>query len=135
MSWPPVPRRHDRAAHATRMLYADFCPVVRLSYDNLSRRNDTEQISRGKLSCLPCTIAESTLRTLGGYGTRSKLPARPVLAPNIRFFVHRLARLTMRLRTPPRGDSPFIITGPSPPSGWSEDFHLRTAEHARHTTK
>ena len=23
----------------------------------------------------------------------------------------------------------------SPPSGWPEDFHLQTAEHARHTTK
>src|SRR5262249_18960888 len=38
-------------------------------------------------------------------------------------------------QTPPRGDSPCIITRPSPPSGWSEDFHLQTAEHARHTTK
>jgi hypothetical protein len=39
------------------------------------------------------------------------------------------------LQTPPRGGSPCIITRPSPPSGWSEDFHLQTAEHARHTTK
>src|SRR5215469_18245513 len=39
------------------------------------------------------------------------------------------------LRTPPRGGSPCIITRPSPPSGWPEDFHLRAAEHARHTTK
>src|SRR5262245_5981853 len=39
------------------------------------------------------------------------------------------------LQTPPRGGSPCIITRPSPPSGWPEDFHLQTAEHARHTTK
>src|SRR5215831_4944611 len=39
------------------------------------------------------------------------------------------------LQTPPRGRSPCIITSPSPPSDWSEDFHLQTAEHARHTTK
>src|SRR5215469_1907066 len=39
------------------------------------------------------------------------------------------------LQTPPRGGSPCIITRPSPPSGWPEDFHLRAAEHARHTTK
>src|SRR5215510_13634748 len=39
------------------------------------------------------------------------------------------------LQTPPRGGSPCIITRPSPPSGWSEDFHLHAAEHARHTTK
>ena len=68
------------------MPYADFCSAIGRSYDSLSRRSDTEQISRGKLSCLPCTIAESTLRTLDGYGLRSKLPARPALAPNIRFL-------------------------------------------------
>src|ERR1051326_8222653 len=39
------------------------------------------------------------------------------------------------LQTPPRGDSPCIISRPSPPSGWPEDFHLQTTEHARHTTK
>src|SRR5215468_405641 len=38
-------------------------------------------------------------------------------------------------QTPPRGGSPRIITRPSPPSGWPEDFHLQTAEHAQHTTK
>src|SRR5215813_5108620 len=39
------------------------------------------------------------------------------------------------LRTPPRGDSPCIITRPSPPSGRPEDFHLQVTEHAQHTTK
>jgi hypothetical protein len=39
------------------------------------------------------------------------------------------------LQTPPRGGSPCIITRPSPPSGWSEDFHLQAAVHAQHTTK
>src|SRR5712691_11625438 len=38
-------------------------------------------------------------------------------------------------QTPPRGGSPCIFTSPSPPSGWAEDFHLQTAEHAQHTTK
>src|SRR6516225_5285414 len=38
------------------------------------------------------------------------------------------------LQTPPRGDGPCTITSPSPPSGWAEDFHLRAAEHAQHTT-
>src|SRR5437879_540228 len=40
----------------------------------------------GKLNRLPCTIAESTLRVLDGYGLRGKLPARPALAPCIRFL-------------------------------------------------
>ena len=69
---------------------ADFCPAVRLPFDRLSRRGDTEQISWGKLSRLLCGgpsgDAESTLRTLDGYGLRGKLPARPALAPNIRFL-------------------------------------------------
>ena len=38
-------------------------------------------------------------------------------------------------QTPPRGGGPCIITKPSPPSGWPEDFHLQAAEHAQHTTK
>ena len=39
------------------------------------------------------------------------------------------------LQTPPRDGSPCIISRPSPPSGWPEDFHLQTTEHARHTTE
>ena len=39
------------------------------------------------------------------------------------------------LQTPPRDGSPCIFTSPSPPSGWAEDFHLQTAEHAQQTTK
>jgi len=65
---------------------ADFCPAIRPPLGGLSRRSDTEQISWGKLSRLPCTVAESTLRTLDGYGLRGTLPARPALAPCIRFL-------------------------------------------------
>ena len=72
-TWPTMP-------------YADFYSAVRMPPGSLSRRNDTEQISWGKLSRLPCAIAESTLRTLDGYGLRGKLPARPALAPYIRFL-------------------------------------------------
>src|SRR5437867_1056933 len=38
-------------------------------------------------------------------------------------------------QTPSRDDSPGVIANPSPPSGWVEDFHFQTAEHAQHTTK
>ena len=65
---------------------ADFCPAVTTPRGILSRRSDTEQISWGKFSHFPCTVAGSTLRTLDGYGLRGKLPARPALAPNIRFL-------------------------------------------------
>jgi hypothetical protein len=90
------------------MPYADFCAAVRTSFNNLSRRSDTEQISRGKLVCLPCTIAGSTLRTIDGYGLRSKLPARTALAPNIfhlqtaehaRHTTKPLGRRTLRVGT------------------------------------
>src|SRR5689334_10065579 len=68
------------------MLSADFCPAVKPPFDSLSLRSDAEQISWGKLSRLLCTAAESTLRTFDGYGLRGKLPARPALAPDIRFL-------------------------------------------------
>src|SRR2546427_2779579 len=117
------------------MPYADFCPVVRLPYDILSRRSDTEQISWGKLSRLPCTIAGSTLRTLMDMDFAVSCPLvrhwRLIsgFCPSTRTFAPRF------FQTSPRGDSPCVITSPSPPSGWAEDFHLQAAEHAQHTTK
>jgi len=65
---------------------ADFCPAVRPPYGALSRRSDTAQISWGKFSRFPCTVAGSTLRVLDGYGLRGKWPARPTLAPCTRFL-------------------------------------------------
>src|SRR6267143_2720533 len=65
---------------------ADFCPAVRMPRGILSRQSDTEQISWGKFSHLPCTVAGSTLRILDGYGLRGKSPACPTLAPCIRFL-------------------------------------------------
>ena len=67
-TWPTMPS-------------ADFCPAVRMPHGFLSRRSDTEQISWGKFSRFPCTVAGSTLRILDGYGLRGKWPARPTLAP------------------------------------------------------
>ena len=48
--------------------------------------------------------------------------------PSTRTFAPRF------LQTPPRDGSPCAFASPSPPSGWAEDFHLRAAEHAQHTT-
>jgi hypothetical protein len=72
-TWPTMPS-------------ADFCPAIRLPRDSLSRRSDTEQISRGKFNRLLRTIAESTRRIFDGYGLRGKSPARPTLTPCIRFL-------------------------------------------------
>src|SRR3981189_504077 len=40
----------------------------------------------------------------------------------------------MLLSDPASRRWPLHLTRPSPPSGWPEDSHLQTAEHAQHTT-
>src|SRR5580704_11662360 len=113
---------------------ADFCPVVWMPHGTLSRRSDAGQISWGKLSCLLRTVAESTLRTFDGYGLRGTLPARPVLAPCIRFLSID-SRICLVLPSDPTSRrQPLHVASPSPPSGWAEDFHLQAAEHAQHTS-
>src|ERR1700688_912142 len=113
---------------------ADFCPAVRVPRGPLSRRGNTEQISWGKLSRLSRTIAESTIRTIDGYGLRGTLPARPVLAPCIRFLSIDSRVCLMLPSDPASRRQPLHFASPSPPSGWAEDFHLQAAEHAQHTT-
>src|SRR5215472_11032978 len=114
---------------------ADLCSAVRPPFGSLSRRSDTEQISWGKLSRLPCTVAGSTLRILDGYGLRGKWPARPTLAPCTRFLSIDSHICSTLPSDPTSRWQPLRFTSPSPPSGWAEDFHLQAAEHAQHTTK
>src|SRR6266581_7559140 len=86
---------------------ADFCSAVRWPLDLLSRlADDTGQTSRGKLNRLRCTTAGSTLRALDGYGLRDSLPARPTLAPRIRFLSIGSHLCFALPSDPPRGDSP-----------------------------
>src|ERR1700726_3194333 len=113
---------------------ADFCSAVGPPFGSLSRRSDAEQISWGKLNRLLCTAAGSTLRTFDGYGLRGKSPARPALAPCIRFLSIDSHICYTLLSDPASRRSPCVLTSPSPPSGWAEDLHLQTAEHAQHTT-
>src|SRR5215470_19450603 len=97
---------------------ADFCPAVRPSFDSLSRRSDTEQISWGKLSRLLCTVAGSTLRTFDGYGLRGKSPARPALTPATRFLSIDSHICYTLLSDPTSRRGPCVLASPSPPSGW-----------------
>src|SRR5262249_37291283 len=114
---------------------ADLCAAVRLPFDSLRRRSDTEQISWGKLSRLLCTVAGSTLRTLDAMDfavgcplvRRSRL--LPAFCPSTRTF-H-----PCFFQTPPRGGSPCIITSPYLHQVGRKDLHLQAAEHAQHTTK
>src|SRR5260370_41428960 len=91
----------------------------------LSRRSDTEQISWGKFSHLPCTVAGSTLRVLDGYGLRGKWPARPTLAPCTGFCPSTRAFARCFLQTPPRGDSPCTLLA----------LHLHQVERRTFTSK
>jgi hypothetical protein len=112
-----------------------ICPLLTsaLRSDHLSTASvaaaDTEQISWGKLSRLPCTAVGSTLRTLDGYGLRGKWAARPELTPCIRFLSIDSHVCSTLPSDPTSRWSPLRFTSPSPPSGWAEDFHLQAAEH------
>jgi hypothetical protein len=59
---------------------------------------------------------------------RHRRPYHPVL-------VHRPAYLFHASFRPHLAVTPFRFARPSPPSGWSEDFHLQAVEHARRTRK
>src|ERR1017187_9044074 len=94
------------------MPYADFCSAVRPPLSRLSRRSDTEQISWGKLSHLPCTIAESTLRTLMDMDFAV---SRPLVRHSRLLFGFCPSTRTFALcflQTPPRSGSPCIIASP-----------------------
>src|ERR1019366_839678 len=101
------------------------------------RRGDSVQTTgtTSKFSRLPCTVAGSTLRVLDGYGLRGKWPARPTLAPCIRFLSINSHVCSALPSDPASRRQPLRIANPSPPSGSVEDFHLQATEHARHTTK
>src|SRR5215475_11223657 len=100
----------------------------------LSRRSDTGQISWGKLSRLPRTVAESTLRIFDGSGLRGRRPAHPTLTPCIRFLSIDSRVCSMLPSDAASRRQPLHFARPSPPSGWSEDFHFQAAEHAQHTS-
>jgi hypothetical protein len=90
---------------------ADFYSAVKLLLSSLSRQSDTEQTSWGKLSHFPCTIAESTLRTLMDMDFVVRCPLVRYgrllfgFCPSTRTFV------PCFLQTSPRGDSPCISLG------------------------
>jgi len=55
-------------------------------------------------------------------------PPHPVL-------VHRLALLIRASFTPRLATTPLRFSSPSPPPGWTGDFHPQAVEHVRHTKK
>src|SRR5712691_345246 len=114
---------------------ADFCPAVRLPLDSLSPLR-TQNRSPGVISAAfraqsPdlrfASLMDMDFAVSCPLVRRSRLISG--ICPSTRTFAPRF------LQTSPHDDSPCVITSPSPPSGWAEDFHLQTAEHAQHTTK
>src|SRR5258707_2727265 len=75
----------------------------------LSRRSDTGQISWGKLSRLPRTVAESTLCIFDGYGLHGTLPLVRRLRLVFGFCPSTHAFARCFLQTPPRGGSPCTL--------------------------
>jgi hypothetical protein len=82
-------------------------------------------------------------RTPAGFTTRPLMgadfaitcsPVRPG-RPCYPVFVHRAADLLHASFRPRLATTPLRFANPSPPSGWIEDFHLQTLDHARHTAK
>src|ERR1700730_14623205 len=107
---------------------ADLCPAIGPPHGAPSRRSDTEQISWGKLSRLPRTVAESTLRPLMDMDFAVRCPLVRCSRLVFGFCPSTRAFAWCFLQTSPRGDSPCtLLASPSPPSGWAEDFHLQTA--------
>src|SRR5712692_2834225 len=114
---------------------ADFCPAVRLPLDSLSPLR-TQNRSPGVISAAfraqsPdlrfASLMDMDFAVSCPLVRRSRLISG--ICPSTRTFAPRF------LQTSPHDDSPCVITSPSPPSGWAEDFHLQAAEHAQHTTK
>src|SRR6266487_1624988 len=58
-------------------------------------------------------------------------PGRPLYP----VLVHRAAALLRASFRPRLATTPLRFANPSPPSGWTEDFHLQAVDHARHTRK
>jgi hypothetical protein len=96
---------------------------------------DASEISRGKTDRLGRTPAGFTTPALDGRGFRDQLLARPVGQPPYPVLVHRAATLLHASLRPRLATTPLRFANPSPPSGWTEDFHLQAVVHARHTAK
>src|SRR5215471_8601878 len=97
---------------------ADFYSAVRLPFSRLSRRSDTEQISWGKFSHFPCTVAESTLRTLMDVDFAVSRPLVRHSRLLSGFCPSTCTFVPCFLQTSPCGDSPCIITSPFLHQDW-----------------
>ena len=114
---------------------ADSCAAVRSPRGVLSSRSrNTTQVSPGKFDRLRRTPAGSTTSVFDGSGLRDSLPARPTEGASYPVSVRQVAALLRTAFRRPLAVTPLYFASPSPPSGWTGDFHSRAIEHAGHTT-
>ena len=97
---------------------------------------NTTQTSRGQTDRLHRTPAGFTTPDLDGRGLRGHWPARPARQASYPVPVHRVCGFLLHASFRPRlAATPSRFADPSPPSGWTEDLHLRAVGHARHIKK
>src|SRR5262249_45693739 len=92
------------------------------------------QASPGKLDRLRRTPAGSTALAFDGTGLRDSSPARPPKDASYPVSVRQVAALLHTSFRRHLAMTPLCFASPSPPSGWTGDFHPQAIEHAGHTT-
>jgi hypothetical protein len=114
---------------------ADFCSAVRPPFDSLSplrTRSRSPGVSSTAFRAQPPDLRFAPLMDMDFAVSRPLVRHSRLISD----FCSSTRTFAIRFfQTPPRGGGPCVLARPSPPSGWPEDLHLQTAEHAQHTTK
>src|SRR5215472_9958329 len=92
------------------------------------------QASPGKIERLHRTPAGSTALAFDGTGLCDQWPARPAKDASYPVSVRQVAALLHTSFRRHLAMTPLCFASPSPPSGWTGDFHSPAIEHAGHTT-
>src|SRR5205807_5532722 len=114
---------------------ADFCSAVRPPFDSLSplrTRSRSPGVSSTAFRAQPPDLRFAPLMDMDFAVSRPLVRHSRLISD----FCSSTRTFAIRFfQTPPRGGGPCVLARPSPPSGWPEDLHLQTAEHAQHTTE
>jgi hypothetical protein len=119
---------------------ADCCWTVREALASLSQfpwhatSQGIPQLSRGKSQSRPRIDAGFTKQPLSGWRTLwSRAHSSQNCHASYPVRIPRPARSFHASFRPHLAVTPLRFPCPSPPPGWTEDFHLQALRHARHT--